>query len=315
MGDALPAVDLGTGAKATSIAVGDMHTCALLTDGRVKCWGENTTGALGLGDDEDRGDEPGETGDALPAVDLGTDAKVLTIAVGTDHSCVLLMDGRVKCWGVGIQGQLGTGDIEARGDDPGEMGDALPAVDLGTNAKAISITSAGYHVCALLDDGRVKCWGNGAEGALGLGDKNDRGDDPGEMGDALPAVDLGSGTKVIEIASSGANSCALLDEGRVKCWGYNGRGKLGLGDTQNRGDNPAEMGDQLPFIDLGTGAVAVAVVPGLRHICALLQEGRMKCWGMNTSGALGIGDDEDRGDEPGEMGDALPLVDLGASLW
>ncbi|MDC0747780.1 RCC1 domain-containing protein [Polyangium mundeleinium] len=315
MGDELPPVDLGTGAKAISIAVGFTHNCALLADGRVKCWGENTAGALGLGDWEARGDDPGEMGDALPAVDLGADVKVLTITVGKYHSCVLLMDGRVKCWGSGSHGQLGTGDMEARGDDPGEMGDAVPAIDLGTHVKATALASAGAHSCALLDDGRVKCWGGNYDGALGLGDLLDRGDEPGEMGDALPAVDLGAGAKATAIAAGGANSCAVLDDGRVKCWGYNGHGKLGLGDTKARGDGPGEMGDNLPPVDLGTGAVAVTIVPGLYHACVILQEGRIKCWGSNGFGALGLGDIESRGDEPGEMGDALPLVNLGASSW
>ncbi|TKD06469.1 hypothetical protein [Polyangium fumosum] len=311
MGDALPFVDLGTGATAVSIAAGVSHICALLADGRVKCWGYGTYGALGLGDMKDRGDEPGEMGDALPAVDLGAGAVVRAISGGQYHSCALLADGRVKCWGHGFSGQLGTGDKETRGDDPGEMGDALPAIDLGTGAKALAIAAWGQHTCALLHEGRVKCWGNGINGSTGQGDSLSRGDEPGEMGDVLPAVDLGVGVTAIAIAGN----CALFDGGRVKCWGHNGYGRLGLGDTQARGDGPDEMGDHLPYIDLGADAVAVAVVPGGSHTCAILQEGRVKCWGDNTFGALGLGDHEHRGDDPGEMGDALPLVDLGASLW
>jgi len=71
------------------------------------------------------------------------------------------------------------------------MGDSLPNVDLGMLRRAKSVVTNELHACALLDDGWVKCWGNNENGRLGLGDVEGRGDEPGEMGDALPAVDLG----------------------------------------------------------------------------------------------------------------------------
>jgi alpha-tubulin suppressor-like RCC1 family protein len=72
MGDDLPVVDLGTGRTAKMISAGGEHTCALLDDDSVKCWGRNQYGQLGLGDTSNRGDGPGEMGDNLPVVDLGT---------------------------------------------------------------------------------------------------------------------------------------------------------------------------------------------------------------------------------------------------
>lgn len=66
MGDALPAVDLGTGRTAVAVTAGDGHTCAILDDASTKCWGNNGTGRLGLGDTLKRGAAPGEMGDALP---------------------------------------------------------------------------------------------------------------------------------------------------------------------------------------------------------------------------------------------------------
>ena len=97
----------------------------------------------------------------------------------------------------------------------------------------------------------------------------------------------------------------------MKCWGGNDRGQLGLGDTDHRGDAPFEMGDNLPFVDLGPGAEAAWLATQENHTCALLVDGRLKCWGANDDGQLGVGDTADRGDEAGEMGDALPAVDLG----
>jgi alpha-tubulin suppressor-like RCC1 family protein len=188
MGDALLAVDLGMGKIAIAIAAGLAHTCALLEGGSVKCWGGNGSGQLGLGDKDNRGHASGQMGDELPAVDLGEGAIALSIAAGYKHTCVRLMDGAVACWGGSFEGQLGLGDQEARGDGPGEMGNVLPRVDFGANVGVSFFSLGHYHSCARLTNGAVKCWGNNDDGELGLGDLGDRGDQPDEMGNALPAV-------------------------------------------------------------------------------------------------------------------------------
>jgi len=74
------------------------------------------------------------------------------------------------------------------------------------------------------------------------------------------------------------------------------------------------MGDALPAVDLGAGRSATAITVEDNRACAILQDGAIKCWGANSIGSLGLGDTEGRGDEPGEMGDALPLVDLPAAV-
>jgi alpha-tubulin suppressor-like RCC1 family protein len=319
MGDALPFVQLGKGARAARLVAGAQHTCALLDDGSVKCWGDNADGALGLGDSANRGDEPGEMGDNLPAVKLGTGKKAVALARGAFHGCAVLDDGTVKCWGANGVGQLGLGDDLSRGDNPNEMGDKLPAVDLGTGKKVVSVACGTFHSCARLTDGSVKCWGLNSDGQLGLGDTASRGDAPNQMGNALAAVSLGAGKKVVDLAAGNAFTCALLDDGAVKCWGYNGSGQLGLGDTAPRGDEHAdgmggqdELGEKLPAVDLGAGKKATALAVGANHACARLNDQTLKCWGLNESGQLGIGTTLNRGDEPGEMGDALSAALLGS---
>ena len=241
------------------------YTCARLGSGAVKCWGANEhfligSGQLGLGDMEHRGDDPGEMGDNLPVVDLGTGRTAVRIAAGSAegyHTCAVLDDGSARCWGMnsnlflGARGILGIGDGENRGDGPGEMGDNLPAIDLGAGRKAVRMELGRYHTCALLDNGTVKCWGWNFSGQLGQGDTVDRGGNPGEMGDSLPAIDFGAGRTVVALAAGENSNCALLDNAAVKCWGNNGSGELGLGDTAGRGDGPGEMGDNLPAVDLG----------------------------------------------------------------
>lgn len=204
---------------------------------------------------------------------------------------------------------LGLGDLDSRGDEPGEMGDALPPVDLGTGRTARSVSIGWSHTCAVLDDATTKCWGDNREGILGLGDVAPRGSQPGQMGDALPAVDLGTGFTPSSVAAGQYFSCGVSTDGRVKCWGQNIDGVLGTADATYHGESPDSMGDGLPAVDLGAGVTATAVTAGAAHACALLADGGVKCWGRNF-GTLGVGDEQARGDDARLMGDHLPRVAL-----
>ncbi|CAN0583625.1 unnamed protein product, partial [Ectocarpus sp. 12 AP-2014] len=83
-------------------------------------------------------------------------------------------------------------------------------------------------------------------------------------------------------------------------------------DSYNVGDEEDDMGDNVLEVDLGTGETGYYVAYGLRHACAILMGGNVKCWGDNRSGQLGLGHVDTIGDDPSEMGDDLPYVDLGA---
>ena len=311
MGAFLPTVDVGTGRTVTAVAGGRTSMCAILDDGSLKCWGSGASGQLGQGNSANRGDTPDEMGDNLPAIALGTGRTATAVTGGVSHTCALLDNAKVKCWGNNQYGQLGQGDTSTRGDAPSEMGDNLPVISLGTGRTATAVTAGESHVCALLDNGRVKCWGRNVSGELGLGDTNHRGDGPTEMGGNLPAIALGTGRTATAISAGYDHNCALLDDGSIKCWGNNQYGQLGLGDVDTRGDGANEMGDNLPAVDLGTGRTAVAVAAMTWATCALLDNGSVKCWGRNLSGQLGLGNAANRGDGPNEMGDSLPAVNLG----
>jgi E3 ubiquitin-protein ligase HERC3 len=190
MGDNLTIVDLGTGRTATAIASGSYYTCAILDNASVKCWGRNDQGQLGLGDSINRGDGANEMGDNLTIVDLGTGRTATAIASGALHTCALLDNAAVKCWGYSNYGQLGQGNTTTLGDNANEMGDNLPAIDLGTGRTATAIASRRFHTCVLLDNSAVKCWGFSSYGQLGQGNTNNLGDNANEMGDNLPAIDL-----------------------------------------------------------------------------------------------------------------------------
>jgi hypothetical protein len=297
-GAAMPAIDLGTALHAEQVEVSGRSACARFDDGRVKCWG-TADATLGLEGAATKGDDPGELGDALPFVDLGSDVRAVGLAASGAHTCIWTADGRMKCWGENDRGQLGivSPDGEPVGDDPGEMGDALPYVDLGSDVRVVQVSPNRHHTCALTDDGRVKCWGANSTleesqpddppppdephffGRLGLGDREDR---RAPLGDALPYVDLGKDFRAVAISTYGTSSCAVSDDGGLKCWGCCSN-QLGYGADQFEiGDEPGEMGDALPFVDLGPGRT-VKMIDSLVP-CVLLDDDSGRCLYPDNAG-------------------------------
>ncbi len=185
-------------------------------------------GQLGNGTGLDSGYSTSSSVATTAAIELGLRRTARAIAVGSAHSCALLDNFTVKCWGFGAYGRLGYGDTVSRGDGVGEMA-ALGAIDFGAGRTATAIAVGSLHSCALLDNSAVKCWGRNQYGQLGYGDTDSRGDGAGEMGDALPAIDFGTGRTARAIAAGKYFTCALLDNFAVTCWGANTGGQLGLG--------------------------------------------------------------------------------------
>jgi alpha-tubulin suppressor-like RCC1 family protein len=246
MGDNLTAIDLGTGRTARGITAGDSHTCALLDNASIKCWGYNVSGQLGQGllDTDTRGDESGEMGDSLTAINLGSGITAKSIVAGGSHTCALLDDNSVKCWGEAEKGQVG----QEKGSD-----DKIPptlSITIGTNRTATAITAGDAHTCAILDNSAIKCWGLNDSGQLGQGNTINLGDNADEINPSSKIVDLGAGRTVGGIAAGDDYTCAVLDNASIKCWGGNAFGQLGLGNTSNHGDGSNEMGDSLPVIGL-----------------------------------------------------------------
>ncbi len=292
-------VSLGAGRKARAVALGEVHTCAILDNGRVRCWGEGVFGKLGQGNVDKIGDD--ELPSSVPAVNLGANRKARAIAAGEEHTCAILDNGRVRCWGRGQGGRLGYGNEDDVGDNetPGSVG----PVSLGAGRTAVAISAGGSHTCAILDNGRMRCWGSGHLGALGYGNENDIGDDepPGSVG----PVFLGNGRTAVAITAGEYHTCALLDTGRVRCWGLGESGQLGYGNTADVGDDetPGSVGP----VSLGRKAVAVSA--GYDYTCALLDNGRIRCFGDNPAGQLGYANNEDIGDN--ELPSSAGPVQLG----
>jgi alpha-tubulin suppressor-like RCC1 family protein len=240
-----------------AISVGGKHTCALTKSGGVKCWGANSYGQLGNNESGNK---------IVPVAVIGLSSGVSAISAGGLHTCALMMIGSVKCWGYNAYGQLGNGVTNPNSNIPVEV--------VGLNG--VSAIRAGYaQNCALLDTGGVKCWGRNLYGQLGNGSSGNRN---------TPVDVFGLSSGVSAITSGYGHTCALLETGGVKCWGYNGYGQLGNNGV-SASDKPVDV------ISLVSGVSAITangiLIGG--HTCALLTTGGVKCWGLNRSGQLGNG--------------------------
>jgi alpha-tubulin suppressor-like RCC1 family protein len=178
----------------------------------------------------------------------------------------------------------------------------LGADENGAPLRVVSLSCASDAVCAAFDDGRVKCWGRNDYGQLGRGtnsliEKSYVGNAAGEMGDALPFLYLGDGKRALKLSAGEEHFCAVLDTHELKCWGRNYMGAVGAGSSAAR--TLADL-DGVPYdeqdtiVDLGTDAfcrpLRVVDVATMEHsTCALLENGRVKCFGSNDEGRLGLG--------------------------
>ena len=290
-------VDLN-GHTAVDISAGSEHLCAILETGQLVCWGFNGDGALGNG--QEYGLTFGEHS-STQIVNLGQGQTATRLEAFSYSTCAILLEGSVKCWGANGVGQLGLGDNLNRNTPSGPL-------DIGSQRTAVAISGNLSHVCAALDNGQVKCWGANYSGALGQGVSSGSGQNsPGS------AIDLGNSFTAIEVSVQRNTSCALSQVGQVKCWGNNEFGQIGVGSASNMefvGDQSGEMGENLPVIEFGTGKIVSQLSSTAYSSCALLSDGQVKCWGRNNQGQLGLGDTSHRGDNPNEMGDDLPTVNL-----
>ena len=284
-------IDLG--GFAVEIAAGKNHTCALLDTGHVRCWGSNREGQAGYSVFTNLGDEIGET----PALfgDVPLQGHVVHISAGYYNTCALLMNGEVKCWG-----SFGTGN--------NQYVSPVNSLNLKIKANVTALASGYKHTCALLDTGSVKCFsGDGTLaqgpllGELGYDHKRDVG--------PIDAPDVFIGGRVLQLSSKRNHTCALLDTKKVRCWGANFMGQLGLGILPNVGDGVGPSINQSGDVKINESVSRIDV--GVYHTCAVLTTGDVRCFGRGAEGQLGYGgDDEKIGDD--EFPSTISTVDLGA---
>ncbi|MEC8107162.1 MAG: putative Ig domain-containing protein, partial [Candidatus Thermoplasmatota archaeon] len=247
---------------AVSLAFGDRHACALLDDGDVVCWGRNNAGQLGTS---------GGDKDTPQAINLGTGRTATSIYAGGNFNCAILDDASVKCWGHNNAGQLGIGS-QVNTNTPTTIN------SLGSGRTAVTLALAHHSMCALLDDGSVKCWGANHQGQLGNGGSPSLLTSPPSS-----AIDLGTGRTAKAITGGETHFCAILDDNSIKCWGGGANGKLGTGSTSGQNTPTSTSGS------FASGRYAVAIDAGYQHTCVILDNGDLTCWGSDSNGQLGNG--------------------------
>ncbi|HEY2407838.1 MAG TPA: hypothetical protein VGI10_17640 [Polyangiaceae bacterium] len=274
-----------------ALSAGDLHTCALLVDGTVACWGEvpggledsTTPTTIDAGSDvqcpiiistgapEGFGSMPG----AIPGL-----SGVVSIAAGNDVDCAVSADGTARCWGWVGGGGLGNGTgLSETATGPSWV--TTPTVVSGFLDVA-SVATGSFFGCEVLRDTTVACWGQNESGELGDGTTN-------ASAIPVPVRDLSGVSEVTTAENSGsprcaacyAYACALLADGTVQCWGEDQDGTLGNGTT-------APVATTTPAAVSNLGAVA-SLSAGPGHIFAILTDGTVAAWGANRCGELGDG--------------------------
>jgi prepilin-type N-terminal cleavage/methylation domain-containing protein len=236
----------------TQVSAGGGNTCARLVDGTLRCWGYNFYGQLGNGT---------TTSSYTPVQVSGiTTASEVFMAHGW-HACARLSDGTARCWGWNGMGQLGNGTT---------TNSSTPVTVSGlTGVTGIAL---GYeHTCTTINDGSVRCWG-----------ENDS--YYGKLGDATytnrtTPVTVSSLTGITQLDAGQYHTCAIRNDGVVRCWGYNGNGQLGDGTNTQRNSPVSATGF--------TGATDLDA--GTDITCARIYDGTVRCVGWNAFGQLGNG--------------------------
>ncbi len=246
----VPVDPVGLSSGVTAVSVGYNHSCAILTGGALRCWGNNEYGQLGI--------NSSATQVTTPTVVAGVTA-ASTVGV-FNHRCALTTVGGLKCWGTNTYGMLGDNTTTKR----------LAPVDvLGLTAGVSKVSLANTHSCALTTAGAVKCWGYGGLVGDGTGTF---------QYSPMAVVGLGAGVTSLQ-ASEAQSTCVLTASGGVKCWGTNTDGALGDGTTTARLSPVDALG-------LSSGVASLALG---EHSCAVTSSGALLCWGANGSGQLGDG--------------------------
>ena len=227
----------------SAVSAGFAHTCAI-SGGEVTCWGHNLYGQLGNGE--------GAWSGGKPVAVTGLPDPVTRIGLGEIHTCALDSAGVVRCWGHNGEGQLGNHSND---------GSPVPVrVSLLHLPSATSLTSYFRSNCALTPSSQPKCWGRGSNYPTFVNPP------------LVTATALGVGRD---------HRCGVAPGGIVYCWGYNGVGQLGDG---NSATNAA-----YPVLVAGGYTQATGVAGGREHTCAVYQGGNVRCWGANNLGQLGNG--------------------------
>ncbi len=239
----------------TAVGAGNNFSCVVDSSGGVQCWGDGSLGRLGNGSTANQ---------STPVNVSGLSSGVVALAGASATMCALTSGGAVKCWGEGVNGQLGDGNWA-------DSSTPVNVSGLSSGVASITSSSATGHICAVLTSGAAKCWGfddHGETGAAAIGDQG------------APVDVFGLDTGVVSMGAGYDETCAILNTGGLKCWGAGGNGELGNGNT----DDTVFPTDVIGYTE------AQRVAGGSAHTCATTTFGTVKCWGDSYYGQIGRSD-------------------------
>lgn len=299
------------------IAAGQDHACALLQSGAVQCFGQNTYGKLGIGPhlgwrNSTVGDN--ESPDSVPAVPLGGKAKM--IAVAKFHTCAVMENNDIRCWGFNASGALGIPGLTANiGEN--DYPDAYPPIrladDLPASERIVTDIKMGQlNACVVYNKKHLRCFGQNFYGQLGYGNPSNLfiGDDehPYTLGDVDFGSDVAEADREIEVLDiSERTTCVVLKNNKARCWGNS--------SSAHHGQFVATIGDDevpttYPLLDLPEDVVSVST--GLNHTCFITVGGDIRCFGSNSYYQLGLTDNGTRYVSNSELakrgGNAVSLI-------
>ncbi|MBY0515847.1 MAG: hypothetical protein K2P81_02985 [Bacteriovoracaceae bacterium] len=309
MGNSLNAVALGE--AAIDISTGYYHSCAVTSSGRVKCWGYNAWGQVGqpkaglaacssTTSTYCYGDQTGEVaGMSFISSPNGT---FTSITAGGFHTCATTDTNKIYCWGYNPQGELGRNDsVFSYGSAVGDMTNVSTFLPVGfhsnfASAQIINIFATDYNTCAVLNAGVVEeivCWGYRLYGLAGQGNNSrDYGGATYPLTGVTASVDLtgfGSANFTrLKAYGKSESICVRGENSEAFCWGNGASLRLGTNSTSVVGDVSVvnTLGDD-PDGALITGTWT-DVTSGYTHSCGVISYNQYKCWGANTSSALGV---------------------------
>ena len=271
-GDTAPPGPLCTATPcAIQLAMGGRHSCALLVDGTVRCWGLNVKGQLGSGGLADGGFNATSQSSPVAVAPLSGASQISSNGyTSTFHQTCALAKGAISCWGDATQGHLGGGDAGASDTLP----HPVPSAVVGLTSPSRVATGA-YVDCAIVSGGSLACWGTNVFNGLGRADG-------GTFASTPSAVQFPSPSAALDVAPGLQHTCALLQDHTVTCWGANTAGQLARPD--------AGSGGPIPEVVAGLAGVT-NLVSGREFSCAVVPPGVVMCWGVNDYGQLGRGGD------------------------
>src|SRR5439155_6724 len=185
----------------------------------------------------------------------GIDAAA-AVEAGVFHQCALLLDATLRCWGLNDYGQLGNGTVSSA-----QVSNATPVEVIGITT-ATAVTAGGYHACALLQNGSVRCWGQNDYGQLGDGAVITPQTRPPTPRPSPNPVEVRGITTAVPIKAGIFHTCALLRDGTMQCWGWNDYFQLGEPAAVNASSTPVTV----------SGITPAALAPGAEHTCVLLRD-------------------------------------------